>query len=84
MVFCGALNIKCHEERIMRPSSVVGLTIFGATILVAFTVYGWLILSNITERLTLVLVTSELIGFGGLISAEAYVFLWNIRALPFG
>jgi uncharacterized membrane protein len=64
----------------MRPAYLVGFTIAVFAVAFGATIYYQQFLSQMVEKLSLWLILSEILGFGGLISAEAYVFLWNILA----
>lgn len=68
----------------MQPRSVAAGTIFLFVVVIAVTVYYQQFLFQISEKLALWTIISEIVGLGGLISAEAYVFLWSVRGRPFG
>jgi|GEM_PF-1816302 hypothetical protein len=68
----------------MRPALLVFLGALVFVIAIGVTLYVQQFLTSTVEKLSLWLIVSEVLGFGGLILAEAYVFLWNIRVLTFG
>jgi len=75
--------MKKDEDSAMRPVTVAVGTIMGAMMTVAATIY-YQQFFPMNEKLALWTIIAEIVGLGGLISAEAYVFLWGIRARTFG
>jgi asparagine N-glycosylation enzyme membrane subunit Stt3 len=75
------LNIEYRlKEGLMQPRSLAAGTIVLVAATLVVTVYYQQSLSQISEKLALWTIIAEILGLGGLISAEAYVFLWSIRA----
>jgi hypothetical protein len=74
------LNIEYLKEEFMQPRGLAAGTILLFAAIIGLTVYYQQSLSQISEKLALWTIIAEIVGLGGLISAEAYVFLWSTRA----
>jgi hypothetical protein len=83
-ISCRVLNINKQGDVCMNPRILVASTVLGFAVVIAGTIYYQQFFFQMSEKLALWTIISEVVGLGGLILAEAFVFLWNIQVQAFG